>query len=189
LIASGIGAVKSGDMATENDPPLPGFPRSQATIITVQLAERGIRTSVVRLPPTVHGPGDKGFVATLVDTARQHGESAYIGEGANRWPAVHRLDAARLLRLAVDRAPAGSILHAVADEAVPTRAIAESIGRHLDVPVVSIRPEEAFGHFGFVGTIFGIDASASSAITRDLLGWQPQHPGLLEDLDLGHYFV
>ncbi len=125
-------------------------------------------------------------VPALARTAR--GVAAYIGDGSNRWPAVHRLDAARLFRLALEEAPAGSVLHAVADEGVPTRTIAEVIGRHLDLPVASIEPGEAEAHFGWMGLFFGSDASATSVLTRELLGWQPTQPGLVEDLDQGHYF-
>ena len=142
----------------------------------------------MRLPPTVHGEGDKWFMAMLVGIARDKGASAYIGDGSNRWPAVHRLDAAHLFRLALEQAPAGSVLHAVADEGVPIRSIAEVIGRHLDVPVVSISPEDAAGHFGWLAGLLGIDAPTSSALTRELLGWQPVQPGLIDDLEKGHYF-
>src|SRR6185312_8112189 len=146
------------------------------------------RSSVVRLPPTVHGDGDHGFMATLVGVARDRGVSGYIGDGANRWPAVHRLDAAHLFCLALEKAPAGSVLHAVADEGVPIRAVAEVIGRHLGLPVAAIAPQDAAGHFGWLAALIGIDSPASSALTRELLGWQPVQPGLLDDLDKGHYF-
>ena len=142
----------------------------------------------MRLPPTVHGDGDHGFMATLVGIARDKGVSGYIGDGSNRWPAVHRLDAAHLFRLALEKAPAGSVLHAVADEGVPIRAIAEVIGRHLDVPVAAIAPEDAAEHFAWLAGFLGVDSPASSALTRELLGWQPTQPGLLDDLDKGHYF-
>jgi nucleoside-diphosphate-sugar epimerase len=128
-------------------------------------------------------------MATLVGIAREKGVSAYIGDGVNRWPAVHRLDSAYLFRLAIEQAPAGSTLHAVADEGVPIRAVAEVIGRHLDVPAVSIPPEQAAGHFTWLGGFIGLDAPASSALTRELLGWQPAQPGLIDDLDKGHYFA
>ena len=143
---------------------------------------------MLRLPPTVHGDGDHGFMATLVGIARDKGVSGYLGDGSNRWPAVHRFDAAHLFRLAVEQAPAGSVLHAVADEGVPIRAIAEVIGRHLDLPVAAISPEDAAGHFTWLGGFIGTDSPASSALTRELLGWQPAQPGLLDDLDKGHYF-
>jgi nucleoside-diphosphate-sugar epimerase len=127
-------------------------------------------------------------MATLVSIARAKGLSGYIGDGANRWPAVHRLDSARLFRLAVETAPAGSALHAVADEGVPIRDIAEVIGRRLDIPVVSISPEAAGEHFTWLSGFLGLDSPASSALTRELLGWQPTHPGLIDDLNQGHYF-
>ena len=136
----------------------------------------------------MHGDGDNGFMATLVGIARAKGVSGYIGDGSSRWPAVHRLDAAHLFRLALEKAPAGSVLHAVADEGVPVRAIAEVIGRHLDLPVVAIAPEDAGAHFGFLAAFLGLDSPASSALTRELLGWQPTHPGLIDDLEQGHYF-
>jgi nucleoside-diphosphate-sugar epimerase len=140
--------------------------------LVLSFASRAVRSSVVRLPPTNHGEGDSGFVAALVGIARDKGVSGYIGDGANRWPAVHRLDSARLFRLALEGAPAGSTLHAVAEEGVPIRDIAEVIGRHLEVPVTAI----ASG------------GPASSAFTRELMGWQPTRPELIDDLDQGHYF-
>jgi nucleoside-diphosphate-sugar epimerase len=132
----------------------------------------------------VHGEGDNGFMAAIVGIARDRGVSGYIGDGSNRWPAVHRLDAARLFRLALEQAPAGSVLHAIADEGVPIRAIAEVVGRHLGLPVVSVPAE----HFGWLGGFLAADSPASSALTRELLGWHPTEPGLIEDLDKGHYF-
>jgi nucleoside-diphosphate-sugar epimerase len=142
----------------------------------------------MRLPPTNHGDGDHGFVATLVAIARDKGVSGYIDDGSNRWPAVHRLDSARLFRLVVERAPAGSTLHAVADQGVPIRDVAEVIGRHLDLPVVSISPGDAVEHFTWLARFLAADSPASSAMTRELLGWQPVNPGLIDDLDQGHYF-
>lgn len=152
------------------------------------LAERGVRTSIVSLAPSVHGERDKGFVPHLIQIARTKGFSAYIGDGANRWPAVHRIDAASLFRLAVEAAPAGSRLDGVGDEGIPFRDIATAIGRHLNVPVRSISREEAAGHYGFLGMLAGLDFPRSSAKTQKLLGWKPTHPGLLEDLEQGHYF-
>jgi nucleoside-diphosphate-sugar epimerase len=137
--------------------------------VTLALAARGVRSSVLRLPPTVHGDGDHGFMAALVGIARQRGVSGYIGDGSNRWPAVHRLDAAHLFRLALEQAPAGAVLHAVADEGVPIRAIAEVIGRHLNLPVVSVPAEDAGEHFSWLGAFLALDAPASSALTRELL--------------------
>jgi nucleoside-diphosphate-sugar epimerase len=156
--------------------------------VTLALASRCVRSSVMRLPPTVHGDGDNGFMAALIGIARARGVSGYVGDGSNRWPAVHRLDAARLFRLALEQAPAGSVWHAVADEGVPIHAIAEVIGRHLNLPVVSISPQDAGEHFGWLAAFIGIDSPASSVLTRERLGWQPTHPGLIEDLEQDHYF-
>ncbi|WP_438295155.1 SDR family oxidoreductase [Streptomyces sp. HUAS TT7] len=161
--------------------------RSATGELALSLASRGIRSSIVRLPIN-HGEGDPGFLATLVGTARAKGVSAYIGDGANRWPAVHRLDSAHLFRLALEKAPAGSALHSVADEGVPIRDIAEVIGRHLNLPVVSISPEDAPGHFTWLADFLAADFPASSTLTRELLGWEPTQPRLMEDLEKGHYF-
>ncbi len=198
VIASGTLGVAPGRVATERDgqspdpamaPPSSGPATRLGTAqLTLALASRGVRSSVLRLPPTVHGDGDNGFMATLVGIARAKGVSGYSGDGSSRWPAAHRLDAAHLFRLALEKAPAGSTLHAVADEGVPVRAIAEVIGRHLSVPVVSISAEDAGAHFGFLANFLGVDSPASSALTRALLDWQPTHPGLIDDLDQGHYF-
>src|SRR6478735_4640551 len=195
IIASGTLGVAPGRLATERDGHGPvaamfGGPAArQATAeFVLSLADRGVRSTVVRLPPTNHGDGDNGFMTTLVGIARDKGVSGYIGDGSNRWPAVHRLDSARLFASAFDRAPAGSTLHAVADEGVPIREIAEVIGRHLDVPVVSISPEDADAHFSWLAGFLGVDSPASSVLTRELLAWQPINPGLIEDLELGHYF-
>jgi nucleoside-diphosphate-sugar epimerase len=184
VIASGTLGLASGRVGTETDWPDPAtHPRIANAQAAIAFAERGVRSSVVRFAPTVHGPGDHGFVATLVRTARDTGVSGYIGDGANRWSAVHRLDAGRLVSLAVTSAPAGSVLHAIAEEGVPTRDIAEAIGRGLDLPVA---PVEA-GHFSWLGRLFATDAAASNDLTRKLLGWEPTQPGLIADLDAGHY--
>ncbi|MFF4546534.1 SDR family oxidoreductase [Streptomyces sp. NPDC001435] len=188
VIASGTPAIP-GKVATERDRPEfpPGSPmagRAANAQATLDLASRGVRSSVVGLPRTVHGEGDQGFVSWLIADAREKGAAGYVGDGSNRWPAVHVADAGRLFRLAVEQAPAGSMLHAVGDEGVPIRDIAEVIGRHLDLPTAS-RPAE---NFGFLGMVLSIDQSASSALTSELLGWRPVGPGLLEDLDKGHYF-
>jgi nucleoside-diphosphate-sugar epimerase len=187
VITSGTAALPAGRVGTERDVPDPassGSHRIPSEQATLSLAERGVRSSLVRPSPSVHGEGDHGFVPALIGIARDKGVSGYVGDGSNRWPAVHRLDAARLFRLALETAPAGSVLHAVAEEGVPTRDIAEVIGRHLDLPVVAVAPE----HFGWLGGFFAADIRASSALTRELLGWEPTHPGLIEDLDQGHYF-
>jgi nucleoside-diphosphate-sugar epimerase len=188
VITSGTAALPAGRVGTESDEPdrtSAGAHRIPSEDAVLALATRGVRSSVVRPAPSVHGEGDHGFVPILIGIARDKGVSGYVGDGANRWPAVHRLDAARLYRLAVESAPAGSILHAVAEEGVPTRDIAEVIGRHLDLPVAAVEPE----HFGWLGGFFAADIRASSGLTRELLGWQPTHPGLIEDLDQGHYFA
>ncbi|MFC8664939.1 SDR family oxidoreductase [Streptomyces sp. NPDC057199] len=199
LIASGTLGLAPGQIATERDgqasAPIRGHSaagpirRLANAHATVALADRGIRSSVVRLPPTVHGDGDHGFLATVVAVAREKSVSGYIGDGANRWPAVHRSDTAHLFRLALESAPAGSTLHAVADEGVPIRAVAEVIGRHLGLPSATVSPDDAAGHFTWLAAFLGMDSPASSAHTRELLGWQPTGPGLLDDLDKGHYFA
>jgi nucleoside-diphosphate-sugar epimerase len=193
VLASGLAGLKPGRVATEQDMPTvedgSAFSIRAATSLAVlDYASRGVRSSVVRLSPTCHGDGDKGFMATLVATARAKGVSGYLGDGANRWPAVHRLDAARLFRLAVEKAPAGAVLHGVAEEGVAIRDVAEVIGRGLDVPVAPVAPDEAAGHFTWMSAFIGLDAPASNTLTRELLGWQPTGPGLLEDLAKGHYF-
>jgi nucleoside-diphosphate-sugar epimerase len=198
LIASGLLGLAPGQVATEQDghgshaavAAFGGGPQArwETAELTLSFADRGVRSSIVRLPPTNHGDGDNGFIATLVSIAREQGVSGYIGDGANRWPAVHRLDSAHLFRLGLEQAPAGSTLHAVADEGVPVREIAAVIGRHLDIPVESISPEDAGEHFSWIGGFLGLDAPASSELTCELLGWQPTQPGLLADLDEGHYF-
>lgn len=192
VLASGLAGLAPGRVATEQDmPTLDGSPvsaRAATAQAVLAYASRGVRSSVVRLSPTCHGEGDNGFMATLVAVARAKGVSGYIGDGANRWPAVHRLDAARLFRLAVEKAPAGSVLHGVAEEGVAIRDVAEVIGRHLDVPVASVAPEAAAEHFTWLSSFLGLDVPTSSALTRELLGWEPAHPGLLPDLEKGHYF-
>jgi nucleoside-diphosphate-sugar epimerase len=192
VIASGLAGHAAGRVVTEDDAPDPSSTvahRMRSETTALGLAATGVRSSSVRLSPTVHGDGDGGFVATLVGVARDKGASGYVDEGLNTWPAVHVLDAARLFRLALESAPAGSVLHGVAEEGVPTQQIAEAIGRGLDVPVVSVALEDAEAQFGWVGMFFGaISVQASSARTRELLGWEPTHPDLIADLDAGHYF-
>jgi nucleoside-diphosphate-sugar epimerase len=189
VIASGTLGIAPGRLATEDIPLDPKMhPRMANAVVALGSAQRGVRVSIVRLSPTVHGKGDHGFVARLVEIAREKGVSGYIGDGASRWNAVHRLDAARLFRLALEKAPPGANLHAVADEAVPSRQIAEVIGRKLGLPAASIPPEAAGTHFGWLARFFAMDQPASSTITRKQMGWNPTHPGLLADLEEGHYF-
>jgi nucleoside-diphosphate-sugar epimerase len=191
VITSGTALLPKGRVVTEEDEPehgVPGSHRLPSERAARALAERGVRTSIVRFPPSVHGEGDHGFVPVLIEIARAKGVAGYAGDGANRWAAVHRLDAARLFRLAVESAPAGAVLHGVGEEGIPTRAIAEVIGRHLGVPAASIAPEDAREHFGWIGAFFALDVPASSALTQARLGWRPEHHGLLEDLEQGHYF-
>jgi nucleoside-diphosphate-sugar epimerase len=192
-IASGVFGLAPGRVATEADRPATGGSPVSARLATAQvvldLAARGVRSSVVRLSPTCHGEGDNGFMASLVSVARAKAVSGYVGDGAMRWPAVHRLDAAHLFCLAAGKAPAGSVLHGVAEEGVAIRDVAEVIGRHLGVPVVSVAPDAAGEHFGWLGPMVGLDSPASGTATRDLMGWRPTGPGLLEDLGKGHYFA
>jgi nucleoside-diphosphate-sugar epimerase len=187
VIASGTPAVP-GRVATERDGTAPGSTmagRAANAETAVGMAARGVRSSVLRLPRTVHGEGDHhGFIARMISIARDKGVSGYVGDGSSRWPAVHVLDAGHLFRFAVEHAMAGSVLHAVSDEGVPVREIAEVIGCHLSLPTASVPAED----FGFLGPILGVDQPASSALTRDLLGWRPVQPGLIDDLDKGHYF-
>jgi nucleoside-diphosphate-sugar epimerase len=178
---------RQGPLATEEDAPNPRFPR-KSDQAALAVAARGVRVSVVRLPPSVHGDGDHGFVPALIDIARQKGVSAYVGDGRNRWPAVHRLDAARLYRLALEKGSAGARYHGVADEGVPVRDIADVIGRRLSVPVVARSAEEAADHFGWLTHFLEIDCPASSAQTQERLGWRPTQPGLIPDLDRPSYF-
>jgi len=197
VLASGMLGLAVGRVATENDGLVPDAAvranpaglRAATALFILSLRGIGVRSSVLRFPPTVHGDGDNGFIATFVDIARQKGVSGYVGEGANRWPAVHRSDAARLVRLAVEAAPAGSVLHAVGDEGVPFRDIAEAIGRQLGVPTSSVAPADAAEHFSVLGHFASLDSPATAAVTRELLAWQATGPGLLEDLDQGHYFA
>jgi nucleoside-diphosphate-sugar epimerase len=188
VVATGL-VHTPGRPATEEDdaPEAPAYPRVSEQV-ALPFAGRGVRVSVVRLPPSVHGEGDHGFVPALIGIARAKGLSAYVGDGSNRWAAVHRLDAARLFRLALEAAPAGTRLHGVGDEGVPFRDIAEVIGRHLDLPVSALPPAAAQGHFGLFALFASMDAPASSVLTQRRFGWHPTHPGLIADLDQGHYF-
>jgi nucleoside-diphosphate-sugar epimerase len=191
-IAGGIlGMAVGGVPATERDVPSPdsmAAGRQASAALALGFAPR-VRSSVVRLSPTVHGEGDAGFIPTLIDGARRRGVAGYLGDGTARWTAVHRSDAARLFRLAIEVAPAGSVLHAVDDEGVRIRDIAEVIGRQLDIEVRPVSPDEAGEQFGFLAGFVQLDSPATSAITRELTGWSPSGPGLLEDLDKGHYFA
>jgi nucleoside-diphosphate-sugar epimerase len=189
IVTSGTLLARSqGLLATENDPVDTAFPRKSEEAAHAA-AEGGARVSIVRLPPSVHGEGDHGFVPALIKVAREKGASAYVGDGLNRWPAVHRLDAAHLYRLVLENGFARATYHGVADEGVPVREIAEIIGQHLNLPVISKSSEEAASHFGWIGHFFAIDSPASSAQTRDQLGWRPAQPGLISDLDSEHYFA
>ncbi|HVH84955.1 MAG TPA: SDR family oxidoreductase [Steroidobacteraceae bacterium] len=190
VITSGTGLVTPGRLATEDDAPTStSIPRIASEEAASIVAGRGVRISVVRLPPSVHGEGDHQFVPALIRTAREKGVSAYVGEGANRWPAVHRLDAAKLFKLALEKGTPGARYHGAAEEGVPFRDIARVIGRHLNVPVVSNTPEAAASHFGWFAHFAALDNPTSSRQTREELGWRPQQPGLIADLDQGHYFV
>lgn len=191
LVTSGVALLAPGRIATEEDVPPPPDPASlprASEAAAAALAARGVNASVVRLLPSVHGEGDHGFVPGMIAIAREKGVSAYVGDGLNRWPAVHRLDAAHLYRLALEKGSAGARYHGVAEEGVPVRDIAEVIGRRLNVPVVAKSREEAAGHFGFLGYFLGIDCPASSAQTQERLGWHPTQPGLIPDLDHARYF-
>jgi len=191
IVSSGVALLTPGRVSTEDEqPPAPiaAFPRAPE-ITAAAFAARGVRVSAIRLAPTVHGLGDHGFVPRLIGIAREQGVSAYVGAGRNRWPAVHRFDAARLYRLALERGAQGGPFHAVAEEGVPFREIAEVIGRRLNLPVVALAPEEAAGHFGWFARFAEIDCPSSSARTRALLGWQPQQPTLIADLDQPGYFT
>ena len=188
MFAPGTGLGERGQLASETDlPPRDSHPRAASEYARVEMANKGIRVSAVRNPPTVHGDGDHGFVAILTQIARNSGVSGYIGDGANRWPAVHVLDAPRLYLKALTHAPAGAVLNSVAEEGIPTREIAEAIGRALGVPTQSVEPSQATAHFGFLAMFFALDLPASSELTRATYDWHPTHPGLLDDLNAGHY--
>jgi nucleoside-diphosphate-sugar epimerase len=178
---------RKGSLANENDEAVPNFPRKSEDA-AFALASQGVRVSVVRLPPSVHDDGDHGFVPSLFAIAREKGVSAYVGDGLNHWPAVHRLDAARLYRLAIEKGSTGSRYHGVADEGVVLRDIARVIGRHLNLPIVSKSPDEAAGHFGWMSHFVSIDCPASSVETQQQLGWRPTHPSLIADIGRRLYF-
>jgi nucleoside-diphosphate-sugar epimerase len=186
LVTSGVAMLAPGRIATEADAPARGFPRMSESTAN-DLAARGIRAASVRLPPTTHGHGDHGFVPHLIGLAREKGVSAYIGEGQNRWPAGHRFDAAKVYRLALERGAEGGPYHAVAEEGVPFKDIAAVIARRLNLPLVSLTPDEAAGHFGWFAMFAGMDVPTSSARTRELLGWEPQEAGLIADMEAGYF--
>jgi nucleoside-diphosphate-sugar epimerase len=187
LVTSGVALLtEGGRMATEADAPAQGFPRmSEAT--ANELAERGIRATSIRLPPTTHGHGDHGFVPHLIGLAREKGVSAYIGDGGNRWPAGHRFDAAKVFRLALERGAQDGPFHAIAEEGIPFKEIAATIARGLNVPLVSVSPEDAQAHFGWFTMFAGMNVPTSSARTRGLLGWQPTEPGLIADMEAWYF--
>jgi nucleoside-diphosphate-sugar epimerase len=188
IVTSGTLLVeRRASLATEEDAHNPNFPR-KSEAAALALAARGVQASVLRLPPSVHGNGDHGFVPRLISIAREKGVSAFIGDGLNRWPAVHRLDAAHLYRLVLENGITAATYHGVADEGVPTREIAQAIGRGLNVPVVSKSREEAAENFGWIARFFGINGPASSAQTQARLGWRPVQPGVIADLNAEHYF-
>jgi nucleoside-diphosphate-sugar epimerase len=191
IVTSGTALVSPGRLATEEDAGTltsNDFPRAATDEATRVLLQRGVRVSLVRLPPSVHGEGDHGFVPILIRTAREKGVSAYVGDGLNRWPAVHRLDAGPLYRLALEKGSAGARYHGVAEEAVPFREIAEVIGRRLNLPVVAKTSEEAATHFGWFAHFAALDCPASSTLTQERVAWRPKQPGLIADVDHEYYF-
>jgi nucleoside-diphosphate-sugar epimerase len=192
LLASGIVALPASRPATEDDASAahgPDSPRGGSENLALEFVDRGVHSVSVRFAPTVHGTGDHGFISVLAAVAREKGVAGYPGDGINRWAAVHRSDAARVVALGLAKAPAGARLHAIAEEGVRTRDIAEAIGRAFDLPVASIEPDDVADHFGWIGRFFGADASATSIATRELLGWAPTGPTLVEDIEAGAYSV
>ncbi|OIN60159.1 SDR family oxidoreductase [Arsenicibacter rosenii] len=187
VVTAGILGIRNdGQLITEDDP-APGFPRASEAA-AMALAEAGVRASVIRLPPSVHDQGDYGFVPFIIGMARKHGVSAYVGEGTNRWPAVHRLDAALVFRLALEKGETGRRYNAIGDEGIPVREIAGVIGQYLNLPVASVPAEEAAAHFAWMSRFIMFDSPASAVKTKEQLNWTPLHPGLLDDLNKGHYF-
>jgi nucleoside-diphosphate-sugar epimerase len=190
LLASGVAGLSPGRPATEDDASPshgPESPRGGSENLALEFVDRGVHTVSLRFAPTVHGTGDHGFIAVIAAVARERGVSGYPGDGTNRWAAVHRSDAVRLVALGLAKAPAGARLHAVAEDGIPTRDIAEAIGRAFSLPVTSVAPDDVQGHFGWIGTFFGMDLAATSTVTWELLGWAPAGPTLIEDLDAGAY--
>lgn len=190
VVAAGVAGLVQGRPATEEDRVPwsgPDSPRGGTEQLALDLVEQGVGSVVVRFAPTVHGEGDHGFIASLVGTARARGVSGFVGDGSTGWSAVHRSDAARLVRLGVEQAPTGAVLQAVAEESVSTRMIAEAIGHGLDLPTASIPPADAAEHFGFLGALLAMDLTATSRATGELLGWTPTGPTLLDDLRSGSY--
>lgn len=188
IVTSGTALLSPGRLAKEEDaPPIDSFPRKSEQA-AASVAALGVRVSIVRLPPSVHGNGDHGFIPILIRLAREKGASAYVADGLNRWPAVHRLDAAHLYRLVLEKALAGATYHGVAEEGVPFRDIAQVIGRRLNLPVIGKISGEASNHFGWFARFASIDNPTSSQQTRKLLGWEPKQPGLIPDIDRPSYF-
>ncbi|MDI6412927.1 SDR family oxidoreductase [Streptomyces albus] len=190
IVASALSGLVEGRPATEADASPAVGPRSNrggSENLALDYAAEGVRSVIVRFAPSVHGHGDWGFVNFLTAAARERGSSGYIGDGSTAWSAVHRTDAARLVRLGMEQAPAGTRLHAVAEESVTTKEIAEAVGRSLGLPVVSVAPEDAGPHFGFVGRFFASTMTAESKVTQQLLSWEPGGPTLVEDIDAGAY--
>ena len=191
LLAAGVAGLAQGRPSTELDrsPAVgPDAPRGGTENLALDFVDKGVKSISLRFAPTVHGDGDHGFISILIAAARATGVSGYVGDGSTGWAAVHRPDAARMIRLGLEKAPAGSLLHAVGESSVLSRDIAEAIGRGLGLPVTSIAPEDAVSHFGFLGTFFAVDLSSTSVITQDLLGWSPVGTTLLDDLAAGSYF-
>jgi nucleoside-diphosphate-sugar epimerase len=187
-IASGVAGLRFGEVSTERDGQVaeegPMAARRNTGIFTLALKDQGVRSSIVRLSPTVHNQNKEGFIGHMVDVSRESGVAGYVGDGSQRWPTVHVKDSAALFRLAIEKAPAGSTLHGVGEGAVTIRSIAETIGRQLDIPVQSVEAE----HYGWLGPFLAMDTPSSNDLTRELLDWEPTHPGLIEDLDNGHWF-
>lgn len=191
VVTSGTLVLPGGRVATEAGRPSPASPaaaRAAGEAAALAAARHGVRATVVRLAPVVHDGVRRGFAGALAGIAERTGISGYLGDGSQRWPTVHRRDAARLYRLAAERAPAGSVMHGVGEEGVPIRAIAERIASHIHVPARPVQPEQAGAHFGWLAALVATDAPASSAATRRLLDWEPSGPGLLDDLDHGRFF-